>query len=126
PGMDIIRRVWPDENPFTANRYDLLRATALEVGTRRGYTFNAYSDARSLFRYEMHVLQSEISGNSPIRTSTALAAWNAATYVAQIEDERLVPAMTDNRYLDATRSVLKEHQGLWFINESFCVSRKPE
>ncbi len=35
----------------------------------------------------MHTLPSEIS--AAIGTSTLLAAWNAAIYVAQIEDERL-------------------------------------
>ena len=41
-------------------------------------------------------------------TSTLLAAWNAATYVAQIEDERLTAAMGNTAYLDATRAVLGE------------------
>ena len=58
-----------------------------------------------------------------ISTSTLLAAWNAATYVAQIEDERLRPAMTRGDYLDVTSNVLKKYQGLWFVDESFNVAR---
>jgi hypothetical protein len=53
-----------------------------------------------------------------------LAAWNAATYVAQIEDERLEEVIAENDYLDATRSVLNEYNGLWFNDESFVVSRR--
>ena len=45
------------------------------------------SDNRSLFRYEMHTLPSEISDS--IGTSTLFAAWNAAIYVAQVEDDRV-------------------------------------
>ena len=45
------------------------------------------ADDKAIFRYEMHTLPSEISDR--IGTSTLFAAWNAAIYVNQIEDERL-------------------------------------
>jgi hypothetical protein len=83
--------------------------------------FNAYSDNRALFRYDMHTLPSEIS--SSIGTSTLMAAWNAAVYVAQIEDQRLEPAMVGGAYLEATREVLRKYGKLWFQNESYVISR---
>ncbi len=52
------------------------------------------------------------------------AAWNAAIYVNQIEDERLGEVVANGRYLDATQSVLRKHGGLWFNDESFVVSRR--
>src|SRR5882672_9635710 len=59
PGLEIIQRVWPGENPFTQSRHDVLRATKSELGKdARRYNFNTYSDARSLFRYDMHTLPS--------------------------------------------------------------------
>ncbi len=70
----------------------------------------------------MHTLPSEVTGS--IGTSTVLAAWNAAIYVAQVEDERLNEVVKDSRYLDATREVLREHNGLWFNDESYVISRK--
>ena len=71
-----------------------MRATKAELGKdSRRYNFNAYADARALFRYEMHTLPSEISAS--IGTSTLFAAWNAAIYVAQIDD------MTQFGQLDA-------------------------
>jgi hypothetical protein len=70
----------------------------------------------------MHTLPSEISAS--IGTSTMLAAWNAAVYVAQIDDERLGEVMGGRQYLDATREVLQAHGGLWFLDESYVVSRK--
>ena len=61
PGLDIIRRIWPEENPFTTDRHQLLRAVKAELGKdARNLTFNASSDARSLFRYEMHTLPNEV------------------------------------------------------------------
>ncbi len=88
PGMEIIQKVWPDDHPFIHDRHDILKAVKHELGPAgRELNFNAYADNRSLFRYEMHTLPSEISES--IGTSTLFAAWNAAIYVAQVEDDRV-------------------------------------
>jgi hypothetical protein len=121
--MEIIHRVWPNDHPFTNSRHDLLKAAKHELGAAgRDLNFNAYADSRSVFRYDMHTLPSEISDT--IGTSTLFAAWNAAIYVAQIEDQRLGEVIADRRYLDATREVLQKHGGLWFLDESYVISRK--
>ena len=123
PGLEIIQKVWPGENPFTTDRHQLLRATKTELGSAgRDLNFNAYADARSLFRYNMHTLPSEISDT--IGTSTLFAAWNAAIYVAQVEDQRLSEVISSGAYLEATKAVLQRHGGLWFWDESFVISRK--
>jgi hypothetical protein len=123
PGLEIIRRMWPEEDPFRTGRHDVLRAVRGELGREaRHFNFNAYADARAVFRYAMHTLPTEISDS--IGTSTLFAAWNAAVYVAQIEDERLAGVLGDRRYLDVTREVLQQHGGLWFLDESYVVSRK--
>jgi hypothetical protein len=123
PGHEIVQRVWPGEEPFLMDRHQLLKAVRQELGAEaRGLNFTPYSDERSQFRYEMHILPNEIEDG--IRTSTLLGAWNAATYVAQIEDQRLTAAMANDLYLDVTRNVLAKHGGLWFRNESYVISRK--
>ncbi|MDP6345888.1 MAG: hypothetical protein QF491_20300, partial [Alphaproteobacteria bacterium] len=123
PGLEVIRRVWPDEDPFRHDRHQILGGLKdILSRQQRDLTFKAYADKRALFRYEMHTLPSEIGNN--IGTSTLFAAWNAANYVAQIEDSRLEEVMSDHRYLDATRDVLHERGGLWFNDESFVVSRR--
>jgi hypothetical protein len=125
PGMEIIQKVWPDDNPFLHSRHDLLKTVKHELGAAgRDLNFNAYADQRSLFRYEMHTLPSEVS--SSIGTSTLLAAWNAAIYVAQVEDDRLSDVNSDRRYIQATRDVLQKHGGLWFYDESFVISHRRE
>ena len=126
PGLDIVRKVWPGENPFETNRHDLLKALKDSLGREaRDLNFNAYADKRSIFRYDMHTLPSEVGGRS-IGTSTLFAAWNAAIYVAQIEDERLEDVIADGRHLEATRDVLNAHGGLWFYDESYAVSKRRE
>jgi hypothetical protein len=125
PGMEIIQKVWPGDNPFVHDRHQILKTVKHELGQAgRDLNFNAYADNRSLFRYDMHTLPSEVSES--IGTSTLFAAWNAAIYVAQVEDDRLGEVVSDGRYLDATREVLHERGGLWFYDESYVISRRRE
>jgi hypothetical protein len=125
PGLEIIQHMWPDENPFVTDRHQLLHEVKNALGKdARGVSFNAASDVRSFFRYDMHTLPNEVSAS--IGTSTLLAAWNAAIYVAQIEDQRLASVMSDDGYLEATREVLRKHGGLWFWDESYVISRRPD
>jgi hypothetical protein len=101
----------------------LLAALKSELGRdARDFTLTALPDEKAVFRYDMHTLPSEISDR--IGTSTLYAAWNAAIYVNQIEDERLDPVMQNGAYLQATQTVLQKHSGLWFNDETFIVSRR--
>ncbi|MBO4223546.1 MULTISPECIES: hypothetical protein [Bradyrhizobium] len=123
PGLEIIQAVWPGENPFAVSRHEILRAVKYELGSAgRDLNFNAYADNRSIFRYDMEALPNEVTGS--IGTSTAFAAWNAAVYVAQVEDDRLAELAESGRTLEATRDVLRKHNGLWFYDESYVISRR--
>ena len=122
PGMEIIQTLWPGYNPFATPRSDLLREMRLQLaGLLPDLRFPNYPSSRSEFRYELQ-LQPEQTINN-IGTSTLLAAWNAATYVAQIDEQRLREAMAGSEYMDVTQNVLQKHNGLWFVDESFTVSR---
>jgi hypothetical protein len=123
PGMELVNLIWPDENPFQVNRHDLLKVLKDKLGrAAANYNFNAGSDNKSILRYEMKTLPTEIAES--IGTSTLFAAWNASTYVAQIEDDRLQPAVASGAYLEATQQILHKHNGLWFNDETFVVSRR--
>jgi hypothetical protein len=126
PALEIVQKVWPGEEPFVTNRHDLMKATKAELGKKASqYNFSTQSDARALLRYDMHTLPGEIDQESnSIGTSTLFAAWNAASYVAQIEDQRMQEAMTNEGYLTATKDALKKYGGLWFHDEVFVISRK--
>ena len=123
PGLEVVQKLWPDENPFQVGRHELLAALESELGPQAAdYDLTPPSDTESLFRYQMHTLPSEIGDR--IGTSTLFAAWNAVIYVNQIEDERLDPVVHDGTYLAATQEVLHKYGGLWFNDESFVVSRR--
>jgi hypothetical protein len=123
PGLEIVQKLWPGENPFQVDRHQLIAALKTELA-RDARDFIIYSppDDKAVFRYDMHTLPSEIGDR--IGTSTLFAAWNAAIYVNQIEDERLDSAVQNGAYLEATQSVLQKNGGLWFNDETFVVSRR--
>ena len=123
PGLEIIQRLWPGENPFQVDRHELLAALRAELGPeQRDFVLTDLPDEEAVFRYDMHTLPSEICDR--IGTSTLFAAWNAAIYVNQIEDERLDPAVHTGGYLEATQAVLQKYGGLWFNDETFTVIRR--
>ena len=97
PGHQILKEIWPNDNPFVSDRHSLLKAVKNELGSdARHYNIKANSDNRSIFKYTMHSLPSELEAS--IGTSTLFAAWNAATYVGQIDEQRLETAMRSVDY----------------------------
>jgi hypothetical protein len=124
PGLEIIQRIWPDEQPFRTGRYELLAEAAAQLTAPEDgdLAFIPYDDARSLFRYHLHTQPTEVERS--IGLSTTLAAWNAAVYVAQIAEERVIEAYASGRYLEVTQDVLRRHGGLWFQDETFVVARR--
>jgi hypothetical protein len=124
PAMEIVRRIWPHEDPFATPRNLLLKEleTVLNVNGAKPFAFEGTTDQEALFTYHLHAMPSEVS--SRISTSTAMAAWNAAVYVAQIEDDRIAERIHIGDYLAPTEDILRKHGGLWFQDESFVVVRR--
>ena len=89
----------------------------------RGYHHlrrHRYEEAKANFDRALQLNPNDVE--TMIGTSTLMAGWNAAVYVAQVDETRLNEAMSTGDYLDVTAEVLHEHQGLWFNNECFVVS----
>ena len=123
PGHEIINEIWPNEQIFKENRHDLLSSLKKQLGSESiNYNIKANSDSRSIFKYIMHSLPSELEAS--IGTSTLFAAWNAVTYVGQIGDQRLEEIMKSTHYLSVTQKILKKYGGLWFNDESYTISKK--
>jgi hypothetical protein len=123
PAAELVKQFWPDLNPFPVTRHDILKETKKALGRdARDYNIKEMSDARSLVKYRMHALPSQIGGAN-IGTSTLFAAWNASVYVNQIEDERVEEVIKGGSYLDATAKILNKHGGLWFNDETFVISK---
>jgi SAM-dependent methyltransferase len=122
PGMEIVRRIWPDDEPFATPRHMLIKELDRQLNAEGAdFHFEHADDAQALFTYNLHAMPNEVTNR--LTTSTALAAWNAAVYVAQIDDERVAKAMQEGNYLGVTNDVVLKHGGLWFQDESFVVVR---
>ena len=124
PGIEIIRNLWPDENPFRTDRRALLAEASRQLWAPqdRDLVMQHSDDEESVFRYEMHAMP--VEAQEHIGTSSILAAWNAAAYVAQIEEERMSDAVASGAYIEATRSVIERHGGVWFNDESYVIHRE--
>ena len=124
PGMEIVRRIWPDDDPFATPRATLmaeLERRLADDGDDGTWRFEHHDDAHALFTYHLHAMPSEVENR--LSMSTSMAAWNAAVYVAQIDDVRIAEAMGSTDYMKITNDVVVKHGGLWFQDESFVVVR---
>lgn len=123
PGIEIIRNLWPDESPFWTDRHALLSEAARQLsGTGdHNLVMEPYGDRASIFRYSMRAMA--VEAQEHIATPSILAAWNAAAYVAQIDEQRMAGAVASGAYIQATRSVIERHGGVWFNNESYVIRR---
>jgi len=121
PGLEIIQGVWPEEDPFQTSRGELQAEARIQLDDS-ALVFDEFDDAEAIFRYELHAMPSEVKEH--IGTSLVMAAWNAAAYVAQIDEDRLSQAMTSGVYVDATRQVLRRYGGVWFNDELYMISRR--
>ena len=123
PGLEIIRGVWPDEDPFQVGRTEIVAEARrqLNAAADADLVFPHQSDQEAIFRYDLQAMPSEVTEH--IGTGLTLAAWNAAAYVAQIDEHRLSAALSSGVYVDATQSVLHRDGGLWFHDEAYVVAR---
>jgi len=119
PAMDIVRNVWPEEDPFGVDRHAIIEAAKSMIQDPT-LEFDALTDEESIFRYWLHSMPS----GDHIGTPLILAAWNAATYVAQIDGTRLDAAMASGEYVKATQDVLSRHDRIWFNDEMYVVRRR--
>jgi hypothetical protein len=123
PGLEIVRGVWPDEQPFPDGRAQILTEARRQLADREDLLFEEGSDGEALVRYDLHAMPS--ARTEHIGTSTTLAAWSAAVYVAQIDEARLAAATASGAYLEATQAVLRRHGAVWFNDEIFVIRREP-
>jgi hypothetical protein len=125
PGLEIVRGVWPGEDPFPDGRAQILAEARRQLSgpADADLIFEERGDDEAFFRYDLHAMPSVRSEH--IGTSTTLAAWSAAAYVAQIDEARLAEATVSGAYLEATHEVLRRHGAVWFNDEAFVIRRAP-
>jgi hypothetical protein len=126
PGMEIVNKAWPGEEPFATPRHVLVAELIKQMESDKAKALASdfhFGDADQ-FKYELHSLPE--AGTESIGTSLLLAAWNAAVYVAQIDDSRGEKVIRSGEFITCVKEVLAKYGQLWFTNEAFVISRKKE
>lgn len=121
PGMEIIEGVWPGEDPFPHDRAEILAEARHQLAGEDELSFPSLSDEESLFSYRLHTMPTDVSEH--IGTSTLVAGFTAAAYVAQIDEPRLSEAMSTGSYLAPTKKVIDRYEGVWFNDEMYLITR---
>lgn len=130
PGMEIVQSAWPGEMPFATPRH-ILQAELFKQ-LKEADSKNQLAGAHPAdftfgdsdqFRYELHSLPD--SGAEMLGTSLLLATWNAAVYVAQIDEERCEKLIATGEFVSHVQKVVEKYGQLWFANEAFVIARKP-
>lgn len=122
PAHEIVDHLWPDQTPVIS-RYEIIRALRKAL-TGADLAVSGLTDTNALFRFDMHTLP--VLDGHDLGTQSLLAAFNNAVYFAQVREDLAQAAIREGRrYLDVTEDVLRKNGGLWFVNESFSVTRRP-
>lgn len=123
-GTEIIRGVWPDEQPFPHHRHDMMAEARRQLSRPEDHdlVFHDLDDEAAQIAYRLHSMPSKETEH--IGTSMLVSAFNAAAYVAQIDEERLSSAMSSGSYLEPTRRVIEANDDVTFLDEMYVISRR--
>jgi len=118
-------RSGPGDDPFSTDRYAILRQVKHELGAEaRHYNFtNASSDARSIFAIACTRFRTRSMARSERRRCSPPGMLRSTSRKSKTSG--LSEVVRDGRYLEATDRVLKQHGGLWFNRRNLCDFAPP-
>ena len=119
-GSEIIQKVWPDDNPFPSLANEII--TCLKDTFDDDLLDQIIFQSPETFRYDLRALPNEIENS--IATSLIFSSWNAATYVGQINNENIMKAEQDGRYVQYIQETIKKYGGLWFNDELLVIEHQ--
>jgi len=120
PANQIIKFLWPSENPFPSLASDIIKCCKLTLD-KKLLKQVSFKEKKNI-KYKLRALPNEISNG--IATSTVFSAWNAAVYVNQISDEKILKAEKTKNYEQIVKKIVSKNKGLFFIDELFVIEKK--
>ena len=117
---EIIQKVWPNDNPFPSLANDII--ACLKDTLDNKLLDKIIFQLPETFRYDLRALPNEIDNS--IGTSLIFSSWNAATYVNQVNNENIVKAELEGRYVQYIQETIIKYGGLWFNDELLVIERK--
>jgi len=120
PANQIIQKLWPEENPFASLSEDIIKyiKSNLDEYFVKQFSFKK----KQQIRCNLRALPNEIKGG--ISTSIIFSAWNAAVYVNQIDETKILRAQKSVHYENIVSEIIDKYKGLYFNNELFVIEKK--
>ena len=123
PGLEIVQRLWPGENPFQVDRHELLAALKTELG-RDARDFTLARAARRQGDLPLRDAHAAVGDRRSHRHLDAVRGLERR-HLRQPDRGRAPRSVVSNgAYLEATQEVLQKHGGLWFNDETFVVANR--
>ena len=119
-GMEIIQKIWPDDNPFPSLSSDIIAYLKKILDGNLLRKLKLHSP--ETFRYNLRALPNEIENS--ISTSLIFSAWNALTYVGQINNEYVMKAEKNNQHVQHVQEIIKKYGTLWFNDELLVIEHQ--
>ena len=120
PANTIIKKLWPRDNPFPSLSKEIINYLKKNLNKNLLKDINILPTKK--IKYSLRALPNEISNG--ISTSIIFSAWNAATYVNQINDIDILNAEKEKDYEKIVSKIIKKNKGLWFSNELLRIVKK--
>ena len=120
PGNKIIKKIWPKEKPFPSLYGSIIQY--IKKNTDKEILKSLKFNKKQTIKYVLRALPNEISGG--IATSLIFSAWNAAIYVNQMDDDKVMKAEKKSNYEKVVKNIVAKNKGLYFNNEIFVIEKK--
>ena len=120
PGQELINKIWSKEKPFPSLAKEICLDLKRNFDTKFIKSFKFHPPKK--IKYNLRALPEEIANG--ISTSAVFSAWNAATYVNQINDIEIVKVEQNNKHIKPTQQIIKKYSGLWFNDEILVIEKK--
>ena len=120
PANQIIKKIWPTENPFPALTNEITKYLKLNLPKEKLKKLIFLK--KQIIRCKLRALPNEIQGG--IATSVIFSAWNVAIYVNQIDELKVLQSEKSQNYQKIVSEIVNKNNGLYFNNEIFVIQRK--
>ena len=120
PASELINKLWPKENPFPSLGKKIYNDLKLIIDKQelKNLKFNQIKN----IKYYLRALPEEISNG--ISTSIIFSAWNASTYVTQMNDDEVLKVEKNFKHIKPTQKIIKKYGGMWFNDELIVIEKK--
>ncbi len=120
PAHELIKEIWPKEKPFPALGKEIYKDLQSIFSSKelQKIKFNSIKN----IKYTLRALPEEISNG--ISTSIVFSAWNASTYVTQMNDEEVLKIEKNFKHIKPTQKIIKKYGGMWFNDELIVIEKK--